>query len=171
MKKGVLKVKKVIFVILSFRAIEPYMKRQKKNFTASLNYVHLTGNMKLWKLDKYSIAMISNDFKWFQVISFDFRWFQMISDDFRWFRMISGDFRWFQVISGDFRWFQVISLISSDFKWFHWFQMISRDFGWFQVISRVWNQFVPPCDWSRKIISGKLKSSANILSISFSCSV
>jgi hypothetical protein len=42
MKKGVLKVKRVIFVILSFRAIEPYVKRPKQNFTLALHYMDLT---------------------------------------------------------------------------------------------------------------------------------
>jgi hypothetical protein len=82
--------------------------------------------------------MISNDFRWFQVISDDFRWFQMISDDFGWFQVISSDFI-------DFKWFQVISLISNDFTWF---QVISGDFKWFRAFEISLFPLVDPLHWT-----------------------
>ncbi len=82
--------------------------------------------------------MISNDFRWFQVISDDFRWFQMISDDFGWFQVISSDFI-------DFKWFQVISSDFIDFKWFH---VISGDFKWFRAFEISLFPLVDPLHWT-----------------------
>ena len=46
--------------------------------------------------------MITNIFKWIQVILSGFKWLQMIPNDFKLFQMVSNDSKLFQIVSNDF---------------------------------------------------------------------
>jgi hypothetical protein len=44
----------------------------------------------------------------------------MVSDGFRWFQVVSGGFRWFQMVSDGFRWFQVVSGGCGECQYFYY---------------------------------------------------
>jgi hypothetical protein len=108
------------------------------------------------------ISVISNDFKWFQVISnFSKNWLSwnhrnhLKSVEITW--NLGRDIHLIAVISNDFRWFQVIS---SDFGDFEWFRVIS---SWFRDLKSVCSPLINHVNLQLIFSTGAIEKTSYVL--------